>query len=137
MEGVPVQAVLRLPQSVGPTGDSTLVATPSSAVPDTSSSKVTPETKSATPVPVPGRNGELTREEAETIAKGLEQSLNTIQVRFGVSVGEDARTGLHFKVVDKETGRVIREFPPEKAFEMKEKEQEGSSEAGRLFEGVA
>jgi len=62
----------------------------------------------------------LSKEEAEKEAKDLEQLLNKpaeTEIKFNVSLvgtGEKSSvTDFKFQVVDKETGKIIRQFPPE------------------------
>lgn len=56
------------------------------------------------------------KEQALDLAKSaqqLEQALANTKVKFGVQISEDAAKGPRFQVIDKETGKVVREFPPE------------------------
>ena len=60
---------------------------------------------------------EVERERAERQAQELETAIRRTTVQFKVSVGEGTKTagstGLHFQVIEAETGKVIREFPPD------------------------
>ena len=53
-------------------------------------------------------------------AADLEKTLNSKVVRFRVAVKEGDRAEMHFQVVDRETGKIVREFPPEKAHDFKD-----------------
>lgn len=55
------------------------------------------------------------REDIEEQAAQLERTLNSKVVRFRVAVKEGEKAEMHFQVVDRETGKIVREFPPEKA----------------------
>lgn len=49
--------------------------------------------------------------------KAEEVQLSHTSVQFGPEPGKEAH-GIHFQIVDKDTGEVIRSFPAEKMFEM-------------------
>lgn len=59
----------------------------------------------------------FSREDAEKFASELQEALNSTFVRFNVSVKENKDSGLNFQVVDRESGRVIREFPAERVMD--------------------
>ncbi len=65
----------------------------------------------------PAAGGSVNRQDAEVVAKRLEKVLNDsaqTQVQFSVSAEEGSGTNsLSLRVVDKETGEVVREFPSE------------------------
>lgn len=52
------------------------------------------------------------RAEQERQAKRLEEKLNRTSVQFEVKLGADENDLLRFKVVDQESGEIIKEFPP-------------------------
>lgn len=57
----------------------------------------------------------LTKEEADKFAENLKNALNTLastRVSFDVSV-QDKENGVSFKVIDTDSGEVIRQFPQE------------------------
>lgn len=65
----------------------------------------------------------LTRDDAEKLANDLEQVLNSPEdtvIRFRVSL-ENRSSGFRFQVVERETGRVVRQFPPEDILGLKER----------------
>ncbi len=60
----------------------------------------------------------LTREEAERIVRDLEEILKDVSptaLKFEVSQEENDDSAFSFKVIDRETGKVIRQFPPDEA----------------------
>ena len=65
---------------------------------------------------------ESAQKAAEDAAKSFEDLINKIsptQVKFGVSVSAEVGKAINFRVVEKESGKVVREFPPESLREMK------------------
>ena len=59
------------------------------------------------------------RERLEKAAERFQEALNGVEVRFNVNVEEESEGGgLTFKVVDKETGRVVRQFPADESPEL-------------------
>jgi len=72
--------------------------------------------KQVKPLESPSRQAteEIAPVEPQKIAAPLEQMLNSSQtsVQFGVSASDDG-SGIKFKVVDKKTGEILREFPRE------------------------
>ncbi len=57
----------------------------------------------------------LSREEAETVARDLSAKINQTQVKFEVSIQGEDRNSMRFVIIEKETGEVVRKFPPEAA----------------------
>ncbi len=94
------------------------------------------------PVPVPiseptsnsEKNQKLSEKEIKALAVELEQSLRETQVKFEVSIVGEQTSGLRFVVVEKDTGKVIREFPPEDLLGVKERRLNAQEHLGRLFE---
>ncbi|MDD2942980.1 MAG: flagellar protein FlaG [bacterium] len=76
-----------------------------------------------------------TREEAEKAAKKLEQTINRTAVQFRVAVedGESGGSDVRFKVVDIETGKVVRQFPPNELPSMMERASKVDRASGNLF----
>lgn len=73
-------------------------------------------TSDARPVQKGEKKVELSEEEARDIAKSLEKYLNEVhgtKVKFNVSLAHDEANAFSFQVVEKKTGRVVRQFPPE------------------------
>jgi uncharacterized FlaG/YvyC family protein len=72
----------------------------------------------------PSNSGDskLSEETALQFAEDVEKHLNKFgdtQVQFSVKITEDTAHGINFQVVDKESGKVLREFPPESLRELK------------------
>lgn len=63
---------------------------------------------------------EISAEKAEEIRSKLEGAINSTHIRFDVSIEEDGKSSLFFQVVDKDSGRVIRQFPPEELVDLGE-----------------
>ena len=66
------------------------------------------------------KTSKIVRDNIEEQAAQLEKTLNSKVVRFRVAVKEGDRAEMHFQVVDRETGKIVREFPPEKAHDFKD-----------------
>lgn len=59
---------------------------------------------------------EISLEKGEKLAEKLEQAINQVhgtEVKFRVMSQAEEGTVVNFAVIDKETGKVLREFPPE------------------------
>lgn len=73
------------------------------------------------------------KQSAEETAQSFEDLINAIsptQVRFGVSVASKGEA-INFQVVDKKSGKVVREFPPESLHRTKNLVE--ANGAARLF----
>jgi uncharacterized FlaG/YvyC family protein len=110
------------------------------------------ETKTA---PVPSDKKEtnpqsikLTKEEAKEAAADLEKALNKVgntEIQFNVSLvvagGADESkskvTDFKFQVVEKKTGKIIRQFPPDDINGIKQRAQQNSPKAGLFLNSVA
>lgn len=55
----------------------------------------------------------IAKEDAMRAAKAFQEALNRTAVSFDVAVQEGNKGKLRFQVVDRQTGKVVREFPPE------------------------
>lgn len=66
--------------------------------------------------------------EAEQLRKVLETEVNRTAVKFNVSV-EQSSSSLRFVVVEQETGKIIREYPPEEVLAIKKAKEEQKKEA--------
>ncbi len=67
---------------------------------------------------------EMSKDQADRLAKKLEQTINgaqATQVQFRVEGLLDGKNKLNFAVIDKKTGKVIWEFPPKSAAALVEK----------------
>jgi uncharacterized FlaG/YvyC family protein len=76
------------------------------------------------------------RQVFEEVAAQFEKELNQTEVRFNVSVvdtGEGSNNDLRFQVVEKETGEVVREFPPERVLSHLKEGGGDNSLAGLFF----
>lgn len=77
---------------------------------------------------------------AEKLSKRLEQALNNVagtKVSFGVETVAQEDTGdINFRVVDKDTGETVREFPPESLYSF-EKALASDSSTGLLVDVVS
>lgn len=88
--------------------------------------------------PVPGEfpaEG-LSKEKAERLAKELEEEINSkkgTQVEFRVSEGEYT---FNFAVVEKETGEIVREFPPKELMVMAKRARESLAHGVMVDESV-
>lgn len=85
-------------------------------------------------------------EEAKVAAAEIEQALNDNSqqtvVKFSVSLVEDneehkSLNGFKFQVVDRETGKVVRQFPPEDIMNMKERVKANPPTPGVLIDSQA
>jgi uncharacterized FlaG/YvyC family protein len=69
----------------------------------------------------------ISKEEAKQIAAEIEQALNKQKdtiIKFDVSLVEEEKQGsneFRFKIVERKTGRIVRQFPPEDIFGLKER----------------
>lgn len=68
----------------------------------------------------------LSREDAEKLAEDLERQINTptdTVIRFRVAAPADSadKSNFRFQVVDRDTGKVLRQFPPEDISGIKER----------------
>ena len=68
----------------------------------------------------------LDKKTADRIANDLERVMSNTQVQFRV-LNDNKGGALNFAIVDRETGEVVREFPPRTVRELTEK---GSLESG-------
>jgi uncharacterized FlaG/YvyC family protein len=72
------------------------------------------------------------REQLETVRSEFEGKVNDTQVQFDVTIEGDGSTGMFFQVVDKNTGKVIRQFPPEELVDLGKAVEEVTSSASKL-----
>ena len=76
----------------------------------------------------------------DKLSQRLEQALNTVagtKVSFGVEKVTQGDSGdINFRVVDKDTGETVREFPPESLYSF-EKALANNSETGLLVDVVS
>ena len=59
---------------------------------------------------------EVTLESAQKVAENLKRAfheINSTTVSFDVAIQESGASSLSFQVIDTESGKVVREFPPE------------------------
>ncbi|MCB0358642.1 MAG: flagellar protein FlaG [Bdellovibrionales bacterium] len=80
---------------------------------------------------------EFSDRQLEDSRRRLEKAINSTEVRFEVSPAKDGDSNLFFQVVDKESGKVIRQFPPEKLVELAEADQATSRRLGQLLRAEA
>jgi uncharacterized FlaG/YvyC family protein len=62
-------------------------------------------------------------EDANKLAQQLEQAINEVhgkQIRFRVQRIQDGSSPVNFAVIDTETGKVVREFPPKELMSLSE-----------------
>lgn len=82
-----------------------------------------------------------TKEDAEQVAKDFEEFLNTTHdtvIRFRVSVtDEEQNAGFRFQVVDRETGQIVRQFPPDDIIGLKSRVATAAQGQGVLFDSLA
>ena len=76
----------------------------------------------------------ISRDQAEKIAKRYEAALNETQVRFKVSLEERGNNVINFQVVEKETGRIVRQFPPDKIMALEENATVKPGTSGKIFD---
>lgn len=67
----------------------------------------------------------LSKEEADQLAERLKSAISQTTVSFDVSVDGTSEGGLRFRVVDKETGKVVREFMPKHVVDVLHKAADG------------
>ena len=82
---------------------------------------------------------EKTEDTAEKVSKRLEQALNNVagtKVSFGVETVAQDTGDINFRVVDKDTGETVREFPPESLYSF-EKALASESSTGLLVDVVS
>ena len=79
----------------------------------------------------------LSREELEKTRKKLERTINSTDVKFDVSIAENGDSEFYFQVVEKESGRVIRQFPPDKVSGQGDLDAQELVRAGQIFEAAA
>ena len=83
----------------------------------------------------------MTRESAQQFASDFEKMLNReTVVRFQVSLVGDEKEGtqgMRFQVVDRQTGKIIRQFPPEDALGLKENADLMTRGVGALLDNAA
>ena len=76
---------------------------------------------------------DASRESLQKAAERFEAAINeNLEVRFSVRLEEGAGEGalpnrITFKVVDTDTGRVVRQFPPEELLDLTERIEKGGS----------
>lgn len=88
------------------------------------------------PVPEEFSVDGLSKEHAEKLAKELEEEINNqkgTQVEFQVSEGEYT---FNFAVVEKETGKIVREFPPKELMMMAKRARESLAQGVMVDESV-
>lgn len=73
----------------------------------------------------------------EEVRERYESSINSTEVRFDVSIRNSGKSSLFFQVVEKESGKVIRQFPPEELIELAEQQAEKAENVGRLIRASA
>ena len=70
-----------------------------------------------------GNQTQLTRKDVEDMVEALEDFANTVQTRLNFSIDDDTEDVV-VKIMDKETGDVIKQFPAEEILELREKMQD-------------
>ena len=104
-----------------------------SSGPGVSSEKPEPAQAASDNAAVNGGNVKLSREQASAVAEQLQHALNQVSVQFRVSLGDDRTSGsLRFKVIDKQSGKVVREFPPEEGLKLVHQLRSGAK-TGAIF----
>ncbi len=92
---------------------------------------------SATPPVDPESSGKasakLTDEQAQQLAEQYQAVLNQTSVRFGVTVEHGENKAISFQVIDRESGKVVRQFPAEKMGEVTAKAA-GGMDKGKLVD---
>ena len=90
------------------------------------------------------KSSKLSKEEAEKAAKDLEKALNRpadTEIKFNVkliSAGEEGGvTDFKFQVVEKGTGKVVRQFPPEDINGIKERARTTPAIPGIFINSIA
>lgn len=120
-------------------------ASPGVYVPPTAFASETPESKSSESVKLENQDAvsvslsnapeekktpedEITIARAEKLAEQLRQSLNSsTQIKFDVKLYDGAQksggfvSAFNFQVVDRETGRIVRQFPPKEIIAVTQK----------------
>lgn len=72
-----------------------------------------------------GEKQKSTREELEQGSKQLERALNQSEIRFNVLTAENKTGEFHFQVVERDTGRILRQFPPDELPDLLSKAKQG------------
>ncbi len=73
----------------------------------------------------------------EKVRERFESSINSTEVRFDVSIKDSGKSSLFFQVVEKESGKVIRQFPPEELIELAEQQAEKAENVGHFIRASA
>ena len=85
----------------------------------------------------PSKDSKVRDIDLEAIRERFESSINSTEVRFDVSIKDSGKTSMFFQVVEKKSGKVIRQFPPEELIELAEQQAEAAQNVGRLIEASA
>jgi uncharacterized FlaG/YvyC family protein len=84
---------------------------------------------------------EISRAKASEFAKEIEQALNdsanNTVVKFNVSLVEEAsQNSFKFQIVDKSTGKVVRQFPPEDILNIRDRIKATPPQGGVLIDSA-
>jgi len=104
---------------------------------------ITNEVKAKEPKKEGPKGPPITKEDAQIVAAEIEQALNDSKstvIKFNVSLVEDAKAGssaFKFQVVERETGRVVRQFPQEDILAVKDRAKVTPPQPGVLIDDLA
>jgi len=81
------------------------------------------ETENVSSLSIAIREKPVSFEQAVDVSRSLEGILNesNTEVQFGVITEREGSNRINFKIVDKKTGEVVREFPSEEVVKMADK----------------
>ena len=124
--------------------DSIVVSSPQQSAPESVSRpeipvRELPSQASATAVEAVAKAPEISRAKASEFAKEIEQALNdsanNTVVKFNVSLVEEAsQNSFKFQIVDKSTGKVVRQFPPEDILNIRDRIKATPPQGGILVD---
>ena len=82
-------------------------------------------------------NSKVTGINPEEMRERFENAINSTEVRFDVSIKDSGKSSLFFQVVEKESGKVIRQFPHEELVELARQQAEKAEHVGHLIRALA
>jgi uncharacterized FlaG/YvyC family protein len=126
--------------------DSLVVSSPQQLVPEPAtraqeSVRQLPPQAAAVAVESAAKAPEISRAKASEFAKEIEQALNdsanNTVVKFNVSLVEEAsQNSFKFQIVDKSTGKVVRQFPPEDILNIRDRIKATPPQGGVLIDSA-
>lgn len=127
--------------------DSLVVSSPQQLVPEPATRaqesvrQLPPQAAAAVAVESAAKAPEISRAKASEFAKEIEQALNdsanNTVVKFNVSLVEEAsQNSFKFQIVDKSTGKVVRQFPPEDILNIRDRIKATPPQGGVLIDSA-